>query len=48
MEIDAAKLLILNVANTIEPRVLKELDQIMILVPSMALRAIDRAAQTLG
>lgn len=52
MEIDAARLLVLNAADTMDrsdaKAALKDIAGIKILVPNMALKVIDRAVQSFG
>jgi len=52
MEIDAARLLVLNAAHTIDisdaKSALAEIAEIKIMVPTVALQVIDRAVQSFG
>jgi acyl-CoA dehydrogenase len=52
MEIDAARLLVLNAAHTIDvssaKEALAEIAEIKIMVPAVALQVIDRAVQSFG
>jgi alkylation response protein AidB-like acyl-CoA dehydrogenase len=52
IEIDAARLMVLNAAHTIDETdaktALKEIAEIKVLIPAMALTVIDRAVQSFG